>query len=237
MMFVSPDGFIISAVGPFSACKNDARILTEILNQPDNLLFRNLRRGDVIVVDRGFRDCVRTLQMRGFVVKTPAFTQSNQLTRQQANASRNVTKTRFVIEVRNGHLKNIWKYFKGVKVHQSIPFLRKDFEIAAELINAFSSLIYNDKRDWQQIVATMTARNAVTSNFNQVVRQIPQSAFTQQNNLTLFPKLSYADLKNVSQGTYQIIQAPSYCQLHLASNNDNFPVKVCEAPACQRYCA
>lgn len=237
MMAVSPDGFIIGAVGPFSARKNDASILTEILNRPDNLLFKNLRRGDVIVLDRGFRDSIRTLQMRGFIVKTPANTQSAQLTRQQGNASRNTTKTRFVIEVRNGHMKNIWKYFKGVKIHQSLQYLRKDFEIAAALINAFSSLIHNDKMDWQRMAAIMAARNAVTSNFNQLVRQIPQNSFMQQNNLTLFPKLTYADLKDISQGSYQINQAASYCQINLAANNDNFPVKVCEVVACQRFCA
>lgn len=237
MMAVSPNDFIIGAVGPFSARKNDATILTEILNQPDNVLFKNLRRGDVIVLDRGFRDCVRTLQMRGFVIKTPACTQSSQLTRQQANTSRKATKTRYVVEVRNGHLKNIWKYFKGVKIHQSLPYLRKDFEIAAALINAFSSLIYSDKGDWQRMAATMAARNVVTSNFNTVVRKIPQNLFKQQNNLTLFPKLTYADLKDVCQGTYQITQAPSYCQLMLAANNDNFPVKVCEVSACQQFCA
>lgn len=66
---------------------------------------------------------------------------------------------------------------------------------------------------------------------------IPQGSFMKQNNLTLFPKLTYKDLKDISQGTYQMIQAPCYCQMKLSINNNSFPVNVCEVVACERYCA
>lgn len=241
MNCVSPDGFIIGTVGPFSARKNDATILDEILNDPNNVLFKNLHPGDVIVLDRGFRDCINVLRRRGFTVKVPTLltinTTTGQLTRQEANISRETTKTRFVIEVRNGHIKNIWKYLKEVKLYQSLPFLQKDFEIAAALVNAFSSLVHHDKDDWERMAALMAARNGIRNRFNIVIQGIPQSSFINQNKLTLFPKLTYADLKNISQGSYQITQARSYCQMMLANNNGNFPVKVCKASECQRKCA
>lgn len=238
MMCVAPDGFIIAAIGPFSARKNDATILKEILNDPNDSLFKHLHRGDIIVLDRGFRDCVTILRDRGFIVKMPTLiSTSNQLTRQEANRSRQATKTRFSIEIRNGHIKNVWKYLKDVKIHQSLPYLKKDFEIASGLINAFSSLIQNDKDNWQEMAEMMIARNGIPNTFNAVARRIPFNSFTRQNNLTLFPKLSSADLKRISQGSYQITQARSYCQMNLAANNNNFPVNVCDATVCQRYCA
>lgn len=239
MMCVSTDGLILGAYGPFAAQKNDATILTEIMNEQGNI-FENFRPGDVMVLDRGFRDCVATLQNRNFVVKIPAFTKSSskrQLTKQQANRSRFVTKTRFVVEVRNGHIKNRWKYLKEVKIHQSVPYLEKDFQIGSALINAFSSEILSDKRDWEKVTDLMAARNNDRTSLKVMVQHIPARSFTQVNNLSLFPKLTYENLKAISQGTYQINQARSYCQMHLAANNGNFVVNICDPAECQKYCA
>lgn len=105
MMCVSTDGTILSADGPFSARKNDASILKEIM-QKNNTIFNLLRPGDIVVLDRGFRDCVSLVRSRGLILKIPAFTQKAQFTTKQANISRYATKTRFVVEVKNGHVKN-----------------------------------------------------------------------------------------------------------------------------------
>lgn len=105
MMCVSTDGLILGAYGPFDARKNDASILMEIMREQGNI-FDLLLPGDVVVLDRGFRDCVRLLQNRQLVVKIPPFAAGGrQFTTAQANASRKTTKTRFVVEVKNGHVK------------------------------------------------------------------------------------------------------------------------------------
>lgn len=67
MMCVSSDGYIVATYGPYSARKNDASILEEIMNQQRSI-FNNLQSDDLIIVDRGFRDCVNKLKRRNFQV-------------------------------------------------------------------------------------------------------------------------------------------------------------------------
>lgn len=70
MTVVMTNGRIAAVYGPFDARKNDATILHEILNQPQNI-FNTLHAGDIVVVDRGFRDVSAALKRRGFIVKSP----------------------------------------------------------------------------------------------------------------------------------------------------------------------
>lgn len=79
--------------------------MNEIMNESDNI-FQQLRAGDVIVVDRGFRDSIHILRDRGLIVKVPKGS-DNKLTRIDANESCFATKTRYVIEVRNSHIKKV----------------------------------------------------------------------------------------------------------------------------------
>lgn len=237
MMCVSTDGLILGAYGPFSARKNDASILEEIMREQNNI-FELLLPGDVVVLDRGFRDCVRLLQNRGFIVKIPAFigNKKSQFTTQQANTTRNATKTRFVVEVKNGHVKNQWKLLKSMQIHQSIPYLKQNFQIAVALLNAFSAKVLSDKYDWNHIATTMIAKVNNKNDMLRFVQHIPRTSFDKVNNLSLFPKMTYEELKNISQGTYQIKQAKSYVQLHLKANNNNFVTSICDPAAFQRYC-
>lgn len=128
----------------------------------------------------------------------------------------------------------------GIKEHQFIPHLKKDFEIAAALVNAFASKIVSDKDDYDQIVDSMLSRSNQGCQLPSILQHIPASLYTVVRNLTLFPKFSYEDLKKISQGSYQIRQAPSYCQVHLRSNNDAFNISVCDvsnnANIYQRLC-
>lgn len=70
MLFVSTNELIAAAYGPFEAGKNDATILSEILNDPQSI-FRNLVRGDVVVIDRGFKEVIPALRKRKLIVKVP----------------------------------------------------------------------------------------------------------------------------------------------------------------------
>lgn len=231
MTCVTTNGLIVAAYGPFDARKNDATITTEIMCQ-QGTVFDILLPGDVIVVDRGFRDCIPNIIRRGFLVKVPKGTQSNTLIRPDANDSRFATKARFVVEVRNTHIKNIWKHLSGTKEYQFIPHLKKDFQLSAALVNAFSKKIISDKNDWMKTGNLMLNKYHQLNPLQAIVNRIPKTAYTRVENLTLFPKMTYAELKDVSNGTYQIRQARSYCQSHLKANNNVFVSYICNATIC-----
>ncbi|KAJ8712699.1 hypothetical protein PYW08_008003 [Mythimna loreyi] len=63
---------------------------------------------DVLILDRRFRDCIETVESRGYRIHMPATKDEaeHQLPVQQANESRKVTMCRWVVETVNGRLKN-----------------------------------------------------------------------------------------------------------------------------------
>lgn len=146
------------------------------MGEPNNI-FNLLLPGDVVVLDRGFRDCVKLLRNRDLIVKIPAFVggKKGQFTTQQANATRNTAKTRFVVEVKNGHVKNQWKLLKQVQIHQSIQYLKQNFQIAAALVNAFSAKVLSDKNDWNHIASTMMAKANDRNNMLSFIKKYPKT--------------------------------------------------------------
>lgn len=158
MVCVSPDGFIIDIFRPFKASENDASILQTILRdypEVNNVL----QLSDIFIVDRGFRDSYKILQSSSFEMKMPNFADEigGQLTNKQANDSRLVTKLRWVVEARNGHLKKIWPFFARQWPTQQLLHLKDDIRIAANLINMFFELLVliPDRADGEEIVSTM----------------------------------------------------------------------------------
>lgn len=235
MLCTTTNGLIVAAYGPFDARKNDANILNEILNVQGSI-FKILLKGDVAVVDRGFRDVIGQLRSFGLIVKTPKGTKSNKLTRVDANESRLATKTRYVVEVRNSHIKNKWKSLSGTKIYQSIPHLKMDFQICAALVNAFCRELQSDSNDWNNIGDLMLSKMNQSNILSQYIQHIPNTSFKSVNNLTLYPKFKYNDLKEIALGSYQIRLAKSYCQTHIKANNNKFIINVCDdVNLCKRY--
>jgi hypothetical protein len=114
------DDYIIDVYGPFKANQNDANIFEYLLNN-DIDLNRLIRKIDIIVIDRGFRDNYDFLK-KNFIVKMP-YCQglemnlsddendfengtkkrlNNQLNTKQANHNRVVSKIRFIVEKQIG---------------------------------------------------------------------------------------------------------------------------------------
>ena len=88
----------MDVTGPYYANQNDANILKSTLEEPDGLK-SDLKKGDIFVLDRGFRDVVQDLEAKGFKVLKPALKGKRpQLTTKEANSSRFVTKIRRVVE-------------------------------------------------------------------------------------------------------------------------------------------
>jgi hypothetical protein len=115
------------------------------------------QEGDVILLDRGFRDAVATLETDYKLrVKMPALlaNKQKQLTAEQANHSRFVTKCRWPVEVLNSFLKKSFKALKEVP-NKSLPHTLKDYRIAGALINAFHKRLISDKKNYKIVVANM----------------------------------------------------------------------------------
>lgn len=237
MLCVMPNGLIAGVYGPYSARANDASIMNDLIDKNPNI-FSSFCRGDVIVLDRGFRDSITKLKSKGFDVKIPeCFCTKNQLSTKQANYSRLVTKTRYMIEVRNTHIKNKWKYLSATKNVESLPFLMKDFEVCTALVNAFCCTFISDKNDFEIISKRMLELRDTPNRLSNLVGKIPRNSFKLVVNLTLFPKLTFNDLKHIALGTYQISQARSYAQIHLKANQNRFIAFYCGEEACQNLCA
>ena len=84
------NGYIIDCFGWFPAVENDASILSKLM-KTNNDMKSIMEPNDVILLDRGFRDCIKELKEDYHVIpKTPALlTKSDgQLTSLQANISR-----------------------------------------------------------------------------------------------------------------------------------------------------
>lgn len=91
----------MSVTGPFLADgkNNDASIARNIFINNEEDIINWLQDDDVIVVDRGFRDAVHTLNRFGYNVEMPAFLNGRkQLSCEEANHSRCVAKVRWVVE-------------------------------------------------------------------------------------------------------------------------------------------
>jgi hypothetical protein len=74
-----------------------------------------LREGDIVVVDRGFRDSFEFLNDLGIKTEMPVFLKRGQKqhTVEESNSSRLVTKILWVVESLNGKLK-CWKYLANI---------------------------------------------------------------------------------------------------------------------------
>ncbi|XP_074099024.1 uncharacterized protein LOC141527435 [Cotesia typhae] len=74
------NGFVIDMRGPYTANMNDAEIMKVILNDPNGLI-KLLKKDDIIVVERGFRDVIAHIEESGFKVLMSALKgKRNQLT-------------------------------------------------------------------------------------------------------------------------------------------------------------
>ncbi len=93
-------GFVLALPGPFPGTLNDAEIMKLVLNEPEGIS-RLLEKHDIFIVDCGFRYVKSMLEERGFVVLMPKGKRVK-LPTLEVNASRFVTKCRWVVESIHG---------------------------------------------------------------------------------------------------------------------------------------
>lgn len=99
------DGYVVDMLGPYPANVNDAEILKTLL-QGSNSLFKLWKEDDYAVLDRGFRDVKAEMELKKIKVLMPALKgKRKQLTTNESNESRYVTKIRWAVEAVHGILK------------------------------------------------------------------------------------------------------------------------------------
>lgn len=151
-LVVCPNGYIIDVFGPYRANESDGTILNDLLDI--NQHFQDFfKQDDIFICDRGFRNSRDAVMRRDIRFVSPSLVVGqSQHTTEQANASRKVTKIRYVIEVINGHLKNRFKGFYNTITNKLAPENFKELRIIAALYNKFGVRIYSDKVLEQAVV-------------------------------------------------------------------------------------
>lgn len=241
MMCVTCDGTIFAALGPFAANDNDAKILKSICENSN--VFETLKEGDVFILDRGFRDCVNYLKEKHFQVKMPALLQKskkkNQLSTIEANKSRLVTATRYVIETRNGHLKTIFKMFNKNWNPLHLKHLMDDVLICSAIINLYFEKLISNKGMEAEISARMLSRVNTENILSKVVVRVQferhLKKFELFDDFDTLPMLNELDLIYIALGRYQIEQAESYCQEHMKDNDSRFVVFAFPDHLCREF--
>ena len=117
-----------------NAKNNDAAITRHIVSTNSEGMNDWLQDNDLCIVDRGFRDVVEFLEERGLCVQMPVYLKkgSKQLSTEDANTSRLITKIRWIVESINGRLKQ-WLFFEKVVSNHYIPHFGDFLRIIAAI--------------------------------------------------------------------------------------------------------
>lgn len=163
IMIVAPDGYILDVHGPYfsDSANNDASILIQQLQDNINGLRDWLQEDDVFVVDRGYRDSLDYLEALGIRTKMPSFLRQGQrqFTTEEANESRLITKTRWIIEAKNGHIKSKFKFFRDKVPIQHLSSVGDFFKICCAIINAYCPTIEMEGKFQILVIYNTITRN------------------------------------------------------------------------------
>jgi hypothetical protein len=226
-------GKIVDIFGLFPATDNDAKIIETILKSNDEQCkeFRTLLQpNDHIILDRGFRDSISTLENK-YKLKTHMPTclvgKQKQLTTYQANTSRFVTKSRNIVEVLNGRLKTRFRANDKIHANVTLQHTMQDLRISASLLNRFSENYVTDRDNETTIVNNMMAKlntnNRLESMFLEQHIDKKRTVYEKLHSGSIknFPKLDNSTIINtITLGTYQLKQAASYIHENFDENGD-----------------
>lgn len=215
------DGYILDIQGPYfsNAANNDARVMINELENDLNGMREWLQEGGIFVVDRGYRDAAAVLETMGIIVKMPSLLEpgQRQFTTEQANASRLVTITRWVIEAINGHLKNNFKFFAHRISTSHVSNISDFLKIAGAIINRYKERITLPHRNVafaRAVLDKAVEVNVVQARIEALGLRTRRARWTDltQEHFQLFPRLTIEQLNDLTFGTYQIYLSPSYIQ-------------------------
>lgn len=229
MMGVQTNGRILFVLGPFKATDNDAKITECIFTNQSVSSISTLMPEDIMIVDRGFRNCETMLINLGFHVKKPASNDKGKLSTKEANETRMVTRVRYNVERINGVMKIVWKIFSNVIDVYCIPKIMVEFEIGAALINRKANFVQDTERSIlmaqcmkiREKVSNVLSTIVEKKSFERLIRDESYDIFTDFQDC---PRLSIGDLEMVSLGVYQVQQARCYLANHLDSHGNGLNI-------------
>jgi hypothetical protein len=152
---------------------------------------------------------------------------AKQLTTENANYTRAVTKVRFIVEQFFGRLQSKFKFFSGRVRNVSLEWDSQAYKICAALLNMFHKRLVPDAA-YPGTVQRLLERMEVENHLQDVISESrPSLARTRLNFERIrhdsigqdFPQLTKADLYSISLGPYQINNALSY----FGQNRDDDP--------------
>ncbi|CAF4370868.1 unnamed protein product [Rotaria sp. Silwood2] len=214
------DGYILRALGPFFSDykNNDASILKHSLYKNEQDIINWLHKDNVLIVDRGFRDVIPTIKHFGYEAVMPSsLNRREQLSTEEANYTRLITKVRWIIESVNGQIKQ-WKYFSQTIQNSSLRFISNYLDITCALINAFRPRPVSDIHAGSELAYRMLEKFNEQTNIQVRLSQIAKERSDWKKydaQMCLFPELSQDDVRSLCCGSYQVKQAMSYIQEHL----------------------
>lgn len=222
-LVVAPDGYILDVHGPYfsDSRNNDASILRNDMNQDRANLRHWVREGDIFVVDRGYRDALEFLHGLELDSQMPALLRpgQRQFTTAEANQNRLITKTRWIVEARNGHLKSIFKFFRDMIPLDHCQNLGDFARIGCAIINRFHEPVHMQGADpalARQMLEIAQQQNVLQQRVQQerlhLIRGPNGDRWEEMQGVQLpgFPVLPLEYLKDKTFGTYQVYLAPSY---------------------------
>lgn len=195
---------------------NDAKILQHVLSDPNGLR-SILKKGDVFILDRGFRDVKDWLESQGFVVLMPALKgKRKQLPTNEANESRFVTKLRWVVEAVHGIIGSKFKLLHNQFNNNMLDSAMLYCKVANFLVNEFGKRLNCDTDLQDQIAEQMLKRKDVDNSLAKVVEEQNWNRKKRifkpltSNDVLDFPEMTEQDLKILFTGSYQLSQTVSY---------------------------
>ena len=236
-MMVAMDGYILDIQGPYfsDSRNNDASILQNEFEGDDQRMRNWFVDNDIAILDSGYRDVRGFLENQGLACKMTVALQrgQRQLNTEEANESRLVTKSRWIVEARNGHIKSIFKFMNNIMQIQHVYHLGDFYKIAGAIINRYHPLI--TMADADIVLARRLLEKAEEPNVVQALVELDNlqnrnaQRWLRLNAVDLndFPILDLEYLRNFTFGTYQIQLSASYVQDKVQRENDEvFQIEV-----------
>lgn len=230
VVVTGPTGYFLDIHGPYfsNARNNDANILNQKLRRLADDMLAWFRPEDIFVVDRGYRDSIGLLQELGIDHQMPSMLApgQKQFTTEQANHSRLVTKTRWIVEARNGHLKTIFKFLDGIVSIVHLENIGDFYRIGGAMINRYRPEIHMRGADIE-LARECLRRSRLPNLLQQRVeaeqlhrRNAQRWMKLNANQVPDFPLLTIRYLEDLTVGVYQLKLSRSYVQDKVTRENN-----------------
>lgn len=138
-MVVSTDtSYFLAVEGPFYADNNnnDGKILKSMLSASSPFA-SFLDPDDILLLDRGFRDSLSTVEDLGLKHLMPNLLKKKQFTTEEGNESRKCTKIRWQVEAAHGKVKAKFPIFHSVCPDPYFDLIGVWYQISCAIFNKF----------------------------------------------------------------------------------------------------